>query len=281
MTGDGVNDAPALKQDDVGVAVGVAGSEVAKDAAAMVLTADTIAPIVKAVKKVRNIYENIKKAILFLLSGNLAGIIAVLFCSLAGLPVPFAPIHLLFINLLPDSLPAIALGLEPHSDDVMKRKPRDSKEGVFAGGMGFAIAYQGLLVTAITVASYLIGRNVLADMHHAAAIAAGEYYASMLGSSMAFLSLSMAEICHAFNMRSLHGSVFKLKNQNKWLWGAAAQSLLLTTVVVEVPLLSRAFDLAPLDLTEYAIALGLAVTVITIVEAVKLFTRMHSRKRGQ
>ena len=160
----------------------------------------------------------------------------------------------------------------------MKRKPRDSKEGIFAGGLGFAVAYQGVLVTIITFASYLIGRFWLADAYHHAAIAAGEYSAEMLGISMAFLTLAMCEICHAFNMRSLHGSIFKMKSQNWWLWGAGLLSLLLTTVVIEVPFLADAFELAHLDFMEYGIAFGLAVSIIPIVELVKLIQRCFNKK---
>jgi len=161
----------------------------------------------------------------------------------------------------------------------MKRKPRDSKEGIFAGGLGLAVGYQGVLVTVITLISYFIGANVLADLHHADAIAAGTYSAAQLGTSMAFLTLSMAEIFHSFNMRSLHGSIFTMKYQNKWLWGAGILSFLLTTVVVEVPFLCNAFNLAHLDLTEYAIAMALALSIIPIVEICKIFTRIWDRKQ--
>ena len=162
---------------------------------------------------------------------------------------------------------------------IMNRSPRDSKEGIFAGGLGFAVAYQGLLVTVITMASYFIGRFWLAELHHAEAIAAGTYSAEMLGTSMAFLTLSLCEICHAFNMRSLHGSVFKMKNQNLWLWGAGVLSLILTTVVVEVDFLAKAFELAHLDLMEYAIAFGLAILIIPIVEIIKAIQRAADRRK--
>ena len=162
----------------------------------------------------------------------------------------------------------------------MKRQPRDSKEGIFAGGLGAAVAYQGVLVTAITLISYFIGRDVLATMHHAEAIAAGTYSAEMLGTSMAFLTLSMCEIFHAFNMRSLRGSIFTIKGQNKWLWGAGVLSLLLTTLVVEVDVLCNAFGLAHLDLMEYGIALGLGFAIIPIVEIVKLIHRLVTKKKN-
>jgi Ca2+-transporting ATPase len=193
-------------------------------------------------------------------------------------PAIFAAVHLLWINLITDCFPALALGMEKPEANLMKRKPRDSKEGIFSGGLGFAVAYQGLLVTIITFASYLIGRFWLAEAHHAAAIEAGLYSAEMLGISMAFLTLAMCEICHAFNMRSLHGSIFTMKSQNMWLWGAGLLSLILTTVVIEVPFLADAFELAHLDLTEYVIAFGLAILIIPIVEIVKLIQRTIAKK---
>ena len=162
----------------------------------------------------------------------------------------------------------------------MKRKPRDSKEGIFAGGLGIAVFYQGVIVTLITLASYLIGRYYLADLHHADAIAAGTYSAEMLGTSMAFLTLSLCEICHAFNMRSLHGSIFRMKGQNLWLWGAGALSLILTTAVIEIPFLANAFELAQLDLTEYGIAFGLAILIIPIVEIAKVIHRAIDKRHG-
>jgi Ca2+-transporting ATPase len=163
----------------------------------------------------------------------------------------------------------------------MKREPRDSKEGIFAGGLGLAVAYQGLLVTIITFASYLIGRFYLADAFHHEAIMSGAYSAEMLGVTMAFLTLSMCEICHAFNMRSLHGSIFKMKNQNWWLWGAGILSLILTTLVIEIPFLADAFELAHLDLREYGIAFGLAILIIPIVEIFKMFHRLVDKKNNK
>ena len=161
----------------------------------------------------------------------------------------------------------------------MQRKPRDSKEGIFAGGLGFAVAYQGVLVTIITMASYLIGRFWLAEQFHHEAISAGLYSAEALGTSMAFLTLSLCEICHAFNMRSLHGSIFTMKKQNWWLWGAGILSLVLTTLVIEIPFLAEAFELAHLSWREYLIAFGLSVLIIPIVEIVKLFQRIFSKNK--
>jgi len=280
MTGDGVNDAPSIKNADIGVGMGITGTDVTKNVADMILADDNFATIVAAVGEGRRIYDNIRKAIQFLLASNLSEVLTIFFATLMGFTI-FAPVHLLWINLITDCFPALALGMEKPEANVMSRKPRDSKEGIFAGGLGFAVAYQGVIVTLITMASYLLGRFWLAEAHHAAAIATGAYSAEMLGTSMAFLTLSLCEICHAFNMRSLHGSIFTMKKQNWWLWGAGALSLILTTVVIEVPFLANAFELARLDLMEYGIALGLAVLIIPIVEIVKIIHRAVDKKKDR
>ncbi|MBQ2756019.1 MAG: cation-translocating P-type ATPase [Oscillospiraceae bacterium] len=272
MTGDGVNDAPSIKNADIGVGMGITGTDVTKNVADMILADDNFATIVSAVGEGRRIYDNIRKAIQFLLASNLSEVLSIFFATLLGITI-FHPVHRLWINLITDCFPALALGMEKPESDIMNRKPRDSKEGIFAGGLGFAVGYQGVLVTLITLASYVIGRFWLADLHHADAIAAGTYSAEMLGTSMAFLTLSLCEICHAFNMRSLHGSIFTMKYQNKWLWGAGILSLILTTAVIEIDFLAKAFDLAHLDLMEYGIAFGLAILIIPIVEVIKLIQR--------
>ena len=283
MTGDGVNDAPSIKNADIGVGMGITGTDVTKNVADMILADDNFATIVAAVGEGRRIYDNIRKAIQFLLASNLSEVLTIFFATLFGFTI-FAPVHLLWINLITDCFPALALGMEKPEASIMKRKPRDSKEGIFAGGLGFAVAYQGILVTVITMASYLIGRYVLvaSDPHAAGLVGeALEAYGAKVGTSMAFLTLSLCEICHAFNMRSLHGSIFKMKNQNWWLWGAALLSLILTTVVIEVPFLAEAFELAQLDLPEYGIAFALAVCIIPIVEIVKIIHRAVDKKRDR
>ncbi len=283
MTGDGVNDAPSIKNADIGVGMGITGTDVTKNVADMILTDDNFATIVSAAAEGRRIYDNIRKAIQFLLASNLSEVLTILLATIilpSGVSI-FAAVHLLWINLITDCFPALALGMEKPEADVMTRKPRDSKEGIFAGGLGAAVAYQGVLVTAITLISYFIGRDFLATAHHAEAIAAGTYSAEMLGTSMAFLTLSMCEIFHAFNMRSLRGSIFTLKTQNAWLWGAGALSLLLTTAVVEIDFLCNAFGLAHLDLMEYGIALGLGFCIIPIVEIVKLIHRAIDRAKAK
>ena len=278
MTGDGVNDAPSIKNADIGVGMGITGTDVTKNVADMILADDNFATIVSAVGEGRRIYDNIRKSIQFLLASNLSEVLTIFFATLFGFTI-FAPVHLLWINLITDCFPALALGMEKPEANIMNRKPRDSKEGIFSGGLGFAVAYQGVLVTVITMVSYFIGRFWLAEFYHAEAIAQGAYSAEMLGTSMAFLTLSLCEICHAFNMRSLHGSIFKIKNQNVWLWGAGLLSLILTTVVIEVDFLAKAFDLAHLDLMEYAIAFGLAILIIPIVEVIKIVHRAIDKRK--
>lgn len=276
MTGDGVNDAPSIKNADIGVGMGITGTDVTKNVADMILADDNFATIVSAAGEGRRIYDNIRKSIQFLLASNLSEVLSIFMATLLGFTI-FKPAHLLWINLITDCFPALSLGMEAPEKDIMSRPPRNSKDGIFANGMGVAIAYQGVFLTAITLASFYLGRDVIAQMPQHVNAA---YTPADVGSSMAFLTLSMAEIFHAFNMRSLHGSIFTIKKQNWWLWGAGAISLALTTLVVEVPFLANAFELAKLDAMEYGIALALAVTVIPLVEIVKVIARAVRKKKG-
>ena len=275
MTGDGVNDAPSIKSADIGVGMGITGTDVTKNVADMVLADDNFATIVSAVGEGRRIYDNIRKAIQFLLASNMSEVLGVFGASLLGFTL-LNPVHLLFINLVTDCFPALALGLEKAEPDTMQRPPRDSKEGIFAGGLFVDIAYQGILVTALTLAAYLIGSFMDPDIGSFAALRAAGV--SDHGMTMAFLTMSMCEIFHSFNLRSQRKSIFSLKGQNKVLWAAMIGSLALTTLLLEVPFLANAFGFTPIGWDEYAISMGLAILVIPIVEIVKLFQRMAAKR---
>ena len=270
MTGDGVNDAPSIKSADIGVGMGITGTDVTKNVADMVLADDNFATIVSAVGEGRRIYDNIRKAIQFLLASNMSEVLGVFCSTLMGFTL-LNPVHLLFINLVTDCFPALALGMEEAEPDTMQRPPRDSKEGIFAGGLFVDIAYQGILVTLITIASYIIG--------HCFEVGYFEMPTGISpdGMTMAFLTMSMCEIFHSFNMRSQRKSVFSLKGQNKILWAAMIGSLILTTLVLEVPFLANAFGFEMISWTEYAVAMGLAFLVIPIVEIIKFFQRKAAR----
>lgn len=269
MTGDGVNDAPSIKNADIGVGMGITGTDVTKNVADMVLADDNFATIVSAVGEGRRIYDNIRKAIQFLLASNLSEVLAIFTATLLGFTI-LKPVHLLWINLITDCFPALALGMEEAEEDVMRRPPRDSKDGIFAGGVGINVLFQGIAVTLITLASYFVGHYMEAGRW--------ELVSSADGMTMAFLTLSMTEIFHSFNMRSLDKSIFHIKKPNKYLLGAMVLSVICTTAVIYVPFLSAAFGFEHISLAEYGAAMGLAFLIIPIVELGKLVQRKLKKK---
>lgn len=267
MTGDGVNDAPSIKSADIGVGMGITGTDVTKNVADMVLADDNFATTVSAVEEGRRIYDNIRKSIQFLLSSNLSEVMAIFTANLLGFTI-LKPVHLLWINLVTDCFPALALSMEKGEKDLMKRPPRKSSDGIFAGGVGFDVVYQGLFVTLLTLAAYFIGHFMEAGRW--------ELTESADGMTMAFLTMSMCEIFHSFNMRSQHGSTVSMLlhgSFNKYIFGSTVLSLITTALVIEVPFLADAFDFTTIDAREFFTALGLAFLIIPLVEIVKAIER--------
>ena len=276
MTGDGVNDAPSIKRADIGVGMGITGTDVTKNVADMVLADDNFATIIHAVEEGRRIYDNIRKVIQFLLSANLAEVFSVFIATMIGFTI-FQPVQLLWINLITDCFPALALGMEDAEGDVMKRKPRNASDGVFAGGMGVDCLVQGIIITLLVIASFFAGVYLHNGSISMAMLTDG--IADPEGVTMAFITLSMVEIFHCFNMRSRRASLFSMKKQNKWLWGAAALALVLTVVVVEFDPLAQMFGFMTLKFEALGAALFLAFLIIPLMEIYKAIMRAIEKEQ--
>ena len=280
MTGDGVNDAPSIKSADIGVGMGITGTDVTKSAADMVLQDDNFATIVSAVGEGRRIYENIRKSIQFLLSSNLAEVVAMFISTVMGFTL-LKPMHLLWINLITDTFPALALGMEDGEADLMDREPRKPNESIFAGGIGINVVIQGVFVGLLTLFAFILGHCF--ELYSQTGVWKWEFTFeggfSNDGMTMAFLTLSMTEMFHAFNARSINHSLFSVKKQNKFLWGAFIVSFLLTTAVIYIPGINTMFEFAPISFTEYCISIAIAFTIIPFTELSKLIANRKHRKK--
>ena len=286
MTGDGVNDAPSIKSADIGVGMGITGTDVTKNVADMILGDDNFATIVDAVEEGRRIYDNIRKAIQFLLSSNLSEVVSVFTATMLGFTI-LKPVHLLWINLITDCLPALALGMEPAEADIMNRKPRDKKEGIFAGGLAVSVLLEGLMISILTLIAYFLGEY--AEATHSVSMSFMDFLKGgswavtdqdvNMGMTMAFLTMSFAETFHAYNMRSQYKSIFAIRSFNKWMLGAMVVSIILTVGVIEIPFIAPLFSFAPLDLEHFAMAAGLGLLTIPIVEIMKLIKKLCMKKK--